>query len=195
MRPFLRKGVLLVALCCWLASSAMAQEQTAYENWAQFKPESFVTYLISTETAGVQTETQMTYKLVDVTPEHVMLEMTTVTETMGVTVETPGESFEIPKDGGTMPTPMSEDVVDIDVSDAMENSSRVEEKQETVEVNGQKVEALIIRVETESAGEATTVTFWSSEKFPGQIIKSVTEVGGYVPVKVEMVAIDFQAIL
>ncbi len=194
MNACLKRGVVIVFISCLVSTAAFSQEQTAYENWAQFQPESFVTYKLSTETVGVQTETQMTYTLTEVTPDKVVLQLKTVTETMGMKVEKPDETIEIEKEGGTMPTAVVTEGVEVNISDAVESGTKIDEKKETVEVNGQEIEALVITVETESAGQKTTVTLWSSDEFPGQTIKSLTQVGGLIAVKAEMAAIDFNAI-
>jgi hypothetical protein len=175
-------------------STASEEDNPVYQDWSQFKPGSSVVYKASTETMGMTTEVEMTYTLQEVTSEKVILELKTVTDAAGVKVESPAETMEIPAKGEG--DEMFGDVgdMDVDVYDVVANGTRVSESTEKIEIKGTELEVQQIKVETDEAGSKVTATVWYSDEVPGRMVKSLTEVEGVVPVKSEMVVIDYKTI-
>ncbi len=187
--------LVLLSLCVAFTAWAADDVNPAYREWAAFKPGSFVTYMVKADTAGVKTETEMTYTLNEVTADNVVLEVKTVTETMGMKIEGPGESVVFPATGE------SDDMMGMDmdmgpnVSQVMANGTVVEEGvEEELEINGQKIMTVRSKVETEDAGSQVIVTAWYSDEIPGKMVRSLTEVKGMMPVITEMVVTDFNTI-
>lgn len=194
MKKAFKLCVALVLLYSLFASVVCFAEDfgTPYENWSQFKPGSFVTYKVKTETAGVSTETEMTHTLKEVTPQKIVLDTKTVTVVMGNKIESPPVTIELPKDGA-MPADVSGGV-EINITDAIGSGTKVEEKKDKIKLKGKEIEATLVKVEVEDVTGKTTVTLWYSDEIPGGTIKSITEVGGVVATKVEMVATDYKAV-
>ena len=176
-------------------SPASEEDNSMYQDWSQFKPGSFVVYKASTETMGMTNETEMTYTLKEVTSEKVVLELETVTVSAGVKVESPAETVEIPAKGewDEMPGDVIGDM-GVDVYDVVANGTRVSESTEKITIKETEIEVQQIKVETDEAGNKVTATVWYSDEVPGKMVKSLTEVEGAVPVKSEMVVIDYKAI-
>ena len=82
----------------------------------------------------------------------------------------------------------------VDVYDVVTNGTRVSESTEKIEIKGIELEVQQIKVETDEAGNKVTATAWYSDEVPGRMVKSLTEVKDVVPVKTEMVVIDYKTI-
>lgn len=189
-------GILIWSLFFATACLAGEDNNPMYKDWSQYKPGSFVVYKTNTETTGVTSEVEMTYTLKEVTPEKVVLEVKTVTVAAGMKVETPGELIEFPAkgEGDEKGFAMAEGM-SIGVSDAIANGTRVDERMEKVKIKDKEIEVQRITVNTEDdAGSEVVVTAWCTEEIPGGMAKSITEVKGFVPVKVEQVVTDFKTI-
>jgi hypothetical protein len=187
--------VLLYAMC---AAFAVAEEadNPVYKDWSPFKPGSFVTYKAATDAAGVTTEAEMTYTLKEVTPEKVVLEIKMVTIAAGMKVETPGELMEFPAKGEGDDVMVGDiDMTGmVDVTEVKTDAQTVEEGEEELEINGQKITTQRLKVITEDAGSKVTATLWYSDDIPGRMVKSLTEVAGPVKTTSEMTLIDYKTI-
>lgn len=183
---------ILSLVCCVVTSVGFAQDEilTPYENWSQFKPGSFVTYKMSTETAGITTKTEITHTLKEVAADKIVLETKSVTETMGMKVDGPVVVLEIPKDGA-MPADMTGGV---DTYTIVSEGSTVEKKEGTIKVKDTEIDAMMIQVEAQDITGNTVVTLWYSPEFPGNTIQSKTEVKGPAAMTTEMMAIDFKVV-
>lgn len=196
MKSMLRHILLVLVVMSFafaLPTLAAEEPNPVYQEWSSFKPGSFVTYMMTTETAGVKTETELTYTLKEVTAEKIVLEVKTITNTMGMKIETPAEDVEFPatgESGGVMGEDMGPHV-----SEVVAEGTVIEEGvEEEVEINGKKIMAMRTKVETESAGSKAIVTAWHSDEIPGQIVRSLTEVQEMVAVTTEMVVIDYNIV-
>ena len=187
--------ILICSIFLTTVSTASEEDNPMYQDWSQFKPGSFVVYKTSTETAGVTTEVEMTYTLKEITSEKAVFELKTVTIAAGVKVESPAETVEIPAKGEG--DEMLGDItgnMGVDVYDVVTNGTRASESTEKIEIKGIELEVQQIKVETDEAGNKVTATAWYSDEVPGRMVKSLTEVKGVVPVKTEMVVIDYKTI-
>ena len=84
MAIFISRFLLAVTLVLMLGSSAVLAEQIdnpAYTSWAKFKPGSVLKTNTQSMIAGQKLSIEMTSKLLEVTPEKVIVEVTTETTT------------------------------------------------------------------------------------------------------------------
>lgn len=198
MKKYAAVCVVVMLLYGMCAAFVFAEEadNPVYKDWSAFKPGSFVTYQAKTDTAGVTTEAEMTYTLKEVTPEKIVLEIKTVTIAAGMKVESPGELIEFPAKGesddamvgGVDMTGM------INVTEMKTDAQTVEESEEELDINGQKITTQRLKVVTEEAGSKVTATLWYSDEIPGRMVKSLTEVAGPVKTTSEMAVIDYKTI-
>jgi hypothetical protein len=197
MKTLLQRGLLcLIILSVSVGFTSLADDDVnpVYQDWSAFKAGSFVTYTVKVDTAGMKTETEMSYTLKEVTADKVVLEIKTITEALGMKIEMPGELVEFPArgEGDDM---METEEMGPNVSEVVANGTVVEEGvEEELEINGQKIMTVRSKVETEDAGSKVVVTAWLNDEIPGKVVRSITEVKGMMPVVSEMVVIDFHTI-
>jgi hypothetical protein len=76
-----------------------------------------------------------------------------------------------------------------------DDSTQVDEGTETITIKDTEIEAQRVKVQTEDdTGTEITTTVWYSDEIPGGMVKSLTEIENIVPIKAEMVVIDYKAI-
>lgn len=175
--------VMLVGIRSVVASGP-AEAMSLYANWAQFKPGTFVTYKTNSEMSGMKTQSDLTYKLKDVTQEKVVLEVKTVTEVMGNKIESPASTMEIPKAGQAS----------VAIPGVPAGNAQAETKKETLKVKDTDIEANVVTSEVENGGNKTKATVWVSNTFPGLTLKSVVKIAGAASTTTEMTVVDFKLI-
>lgn len=170
MRNLLR----LLALVCLIGGSAFAQEKLVdnpeYQNWAKFKAGAFAKLKTVVETnVGGQTqkiETTMTTKLIELTADKVVLEMSTSTVFMGTAIEQPPMKRDVPKQ-----------VTQAQKEQAETPKAKVEEGTEDVTLNGQKYACKWIKTKTSANGMDVVSKIWTCPDVPGQVVKMETDLG------------------
>lgn len=150
------------------ADEAKAVEKVdneAYQSWAKHKPGTLTTGSMKMSTAGQEFTTEMTSKLVEVTPEKAVIEVTSKMNVPGVTVPPQTQKQEIPakvaKENaalGSLPEGAKGETKDAGT--------------EKVEIDGKSYECKIVEFTSEANGVKVTGKTWASAEIPGGVAKT-----------------------
>src|SRR5688572_16960689 len=117
MKSFFPAAALILLVTVALAHPAAADEvpNPAYEAWKNFKQGARSTIAGSTKTMGMETSLEITSKLVEVTPQKVVVEVTSVMNTPGGKIEQPTQKQELParKNREDAPAPASTETITV----------------------------------------------------------------------------------
>jgi hypothetical protein len=147
-------------------------ENPAYKSWKAQKPGTTVTMESSSAVAGQTFKTEITQKLIAVTPEAATVERTTKINVPGVPPQ-PAQKMQIPAKvdksratPGQLPTGVKGEMKD--------------KGTEKVTVAGKEYSCKVYEFTGESNGVKTTGKSWTSEEIPGGMVKleSSSNVGG-----------------
>ena len=170
---------------CAAAARAEKIDNPAYQDWARFKPGSFVTYKTVTKMEAMTSETEMTQTLKEVTPEKVLIELVTVMTVAGNEMKMPAMMMEhaakIEK-----PEPEGE-------AAEVPKPEEIDKGAEKITVKDKKIETTWVKTKFEYGGTTTTLTVWSSEDIPSGMVKMVADVTGAAASTSEMTLVDFKA--
>lgn len=165
-----------ITLCLFaagiLSSASLAEEMVesmAYTMWAKYKPGTAVTYKTMSKFGDYASEGTMEMKLVEVTPEKVVIEMTTSMMTGGQEMKMPPQKVEYPK--------MVKKAEGNDMNPA-EKDGKVGEGEEEVTVAGKTVKAKWYAYEIKQESGKTISRVWTSEDVPGMTVKNITKIEG-----------------
>jgi len=144
------------------------EENPVYKQWAKFKVGTMVKYKQESDMAGTKTEGEMTYTLVELTPEKAVVEMGMTTLMLGNKVEQPKAKMEhlakLPKVDPKM------------AQEAKIPGAKVKESNEEIEVMGKKYKCHVLE-STVDAGNGPMVTkVYSNDEIPGSLVKSITTI-------------------
>lgn len=166
--------------------TSVAEEKTienpVYATWAKQKAGTTLTVKNITEANQSKTESLMTYKLLEVKPDKVLLEVTSKTKVMGMEFDSPPTRMEIEKS--------TKVTIDPKVKEAQEKAKKdytTTTGEETLKIAGKeykckwsKVKGTTMGVEYESqtwtSGEVPNVTVKMISKSTGKDINSVTTI-------------------
>jgi len=175
-------------MSCGLAVAGEMIDNPQYEHWSQFKPGTYVVTRSKQVAAGQTTETEVKTELKSVSKEKVVLEMTSVTKMQGQEIAMPPQTFEHPAKYEKPELPEGE------AEDAETEKPKTKEGEEKIEVAGKKMDTKWYEVVSDNEGFKTHSKSWMSEDMPGQVVKSVTEMVGEMPMNVETRVIEFKVI-
>ncbi|MFH0962389.1 MAG: hypothetical protein V2A58_00085 [Planctomycetota bacterium] len=173
----------VLGLLCAGAWSAEQIDNPMYQNWARFKPGTFIIQQTTTKTEEMNPETRMTYTLKEVTPERVVLEMV-----MAVVVE--GNEMKMPPQ--TIVHPAKIDKPEPEGGEVVK-PVLLGQGSEEIAVKGNKIKTTWVKSQIKQEGETSIVTIWTSEEIPGSMVKMVTETKGDEPATTTMALVDFKA--
>ncbi len=168
------RSLLSVVLCVGVAAMATAEQidNPQYAQWAKFKVGAFVTLKSTTDMGEFKTETEMTTKLISLTAEMAVTELTGSTIAMGNKVEMPPQKTEIP---ARMEKPeMPEGVT----PEAEAPKPKTSEGEEEVTVGDQTLKCKWYETVVEEGANKTVSKTWMCEAVPGSVVKSETTVEG-----------------
>ncbi len=167
------RQMLFVALFLGVSVSTHAAEQVEnpmYKNWAKFPKGTSVVYKSVNEFAGQKSEGTMTTKLLEVSDEKVVVEMTIVTKIAGMEIKAPGSKQEYKK------------MMDLPAGTKKEDLGKipgtVKEGTENVKVAGKEYKSKWYQTETKVGENTVAGQSWVSEEVPGSIVKFTSKTTG-----------------
>lgn len=168
------KLFLSAALTCGLAAMATAEQidNPQYTQWAKFKVGAYVTMKSTTDMGEFKTENEMTTKLISLTPEKAVIEMTGFSIAMGNKVEMPPQTTEIP---AKMDKPELPAGLDPGAEGPKPTTSEGEEE---VTIDGRTVKCKWFQSVIEDGGNKTVSKSWICEDVPGGVVKVETTMEG-----------------
>jgi len=179
--------LVVCGLFCVVTAWAEEIDNPAYKSWSQFKPGSFVTYKATIKMGAATTETKVTQTLKTVTPEKVVIEVSTVMTVAGEEVEQAGQPMEHlariekPKEGGA----------------EAKKPKQIGEGRKEFNVNNRIIKTNWVKTEFTQAGNTATSTTWTSDRIPGGVVKTATAIKGPaaqgMPMTTELTLVDFKA--
>lgn len=182
-----------VGLACVLAPGAYAGEKETHENpmykhWAQFKPGTFVVLEQINETADEKSVTTTTYTLKEVTAQKAVVEMKQVFQAGDERIENEPQIEEHP---ATYTVEKTEAKPEHQQQGELPGY-KTEKGEEKLEVAGQKVATEWLRTEFKQGPMVMVSKTWTSDKFPGQVVKTVMETTGEYPTKTTTRVVKFE---
>jgi hypothetical protein len=169
----LNRILLIVIAIAFSASAANAQTNPDYASWARYDLGTTVTTRQTSETAGQVSKMTILRKLVEKTPQKVVIEI---------------ELRPDPFNGQTVPPLISK----IEVKSQLEpqrgrgargSNQQVTETQEMITVAGKQYQAKVTETVQKETGQTLTTKTWTHPEFPGLTLKSTQRMDG--PVKSE----------
>ena len=167
--PFAATAITLV---CSLPS-LMADEMVAnplYTYWENFKPGSMVTHIEKTTLTGQEKSLapdgtdvkEVTYKLVEVSDDHVVVDTTVVEHLFLRTVKQPATRTTFPAKVKKSHLVAAKEAVGADVGEA------------TISVHGKSYECKTVTGNMKDGKQSVEKKLWFSESIPGGIVKEIT---------------------
>lgn len=182
----------LASCACVLAQEAASRpasvqsvemvENPLYKHWSQFKPGSFATMKIMSDSAGMTSESTVTWTLKEVTPDKVVIETLTKATVSGNEMTMPAQPMEI----------MAK-VSKVEAEKAEKPEGKVDEGDEDIEVVGKKMKSKWIETVMKYGDMTTKSKVWTCDGIPGQICKMISETEGPVKAKSEGHVVEFKA--
>jgi hypothetical protein len=146
--------ILASALALLALASFQAKDNPQYEYWASCKAGSWVKNRMEFDNQGQKIEYESVTRLLEVTPEKVVVETLRRMKTGDKTIDSPPQKSEIK------------------AKDAQQGTT-VSEKDEEIVVAGKTLKCRYYEVETETPDKKrTTVKAWMSKEIPGGAAKS-----------------------
>lgn len=158
-----RSMVAVTFALAFLAASAFAEQMDnpQYKQWAAYKPGTWVTMKTVSDTAGNKMEMQATTKLMEVTAEKAVLEVSQKMKVAGNDMDMPAQKMEVPAKIEKPVTPENTQKPDV----------KTTEGSEELTVAGQKCKCKTTE-STMKMGDTTTVSkTWTCDDVPGTIVK------------------------
>jgi hypothetical protein len=182
----------LFALAVFVAAGGgvlSAQEKIdnpAYTYWAKYKVGASATLKTTTSSAMFSSEGTMTMKLVEVTAEKIVLEITAKSKVGGMEIDIPPMKQEHLK---TVELPKG---VTKEVFTSGKPAGTTKEGTETLKVGGQEVKTKWYEYEVKAGGADVKSKMWTSDDVPGMLVKTESKIGGPMPTDSKMELIEFK---
>jgi len=185
MRHFAIRALVGCAVALVFAAGACAADEQidnpAYKKWSAYKPGTWVKYKQSGETAGQKTETETTFKLLEVTPEKAVLEISMSMNVAGQKMDMPAQKQDVPAkftkpstSGGTAPKP------------------EVKEGEEEVTVAGKTFKCKTIESTVKQGDMTVWSKTWMSDEVPQGTVKMQSKTEGQMKMTSNMELVDFE---
>ena len=154
--------VVLAVFCCALSMAGAEElvDNPVYKNWSKFKPGAYVKMKSVTKVSGQETTVDMTQKLIEVTPEKVVIEVTTAFKS---------SEYEMPANTSSI-----DQMAKVDKSMLPENNPDIkviEKADDKVEVAGKSLSAKRTKSEININNMATVTEVWECDEIPGGTAK------------------------
>ena len=172
----------------WAGKAEEKIDNPLYKHWAQFKPGSYATLKMTTESMGTTSETLLTQTLKEVTAEKVVVEIKTAVTGGGQKIEQPPTLQDIPAKITKI------DVAEQEAKDKIEERKQeLKEGEEEVDAGGKKLKAKWTQTEAKYGEIVIKTKVWTSEEVPGQTVKAITSTEGEFASKSTTELVDFKA--
>jgi len=158
-----------VAALLALAPAAVAQEKIdnpEFGTWSKYKKGASVTMKSTTEFAKTSSETVMTFTLVEVGADKLVIETTSVAKINGMEIKVPPMKRDVTK---TIELPKGAKKEDFSSG---KPAGTTEEGTETVKVGGTEVKTKWYKYKVEMDGTKTEAKMWISDDVPGGMVRS-----------------------
>jgi hypothetical protein len=168
MKLFRNTAVVLFALAL-MAPAAFAAEQIdnpMYAQWKKYKPGTWVTTKTVADFGGNKSETETTTKLIEITPEKAVIEMTSVMSFGGQKLP--------PQPGTKMDVPAKVNKPDA-AATGDQPKPDVKESSEDVTVSGKTLKCKVTETTTKGPAGEMTAKVWQSDEVPGSVVKMETK--------------------
>jgi hypothetical protein len=184
----------VIALCLLrfgaFGASAWAEEELvdnpAYTSWASHKPDTTVTHEMKMTASGMEMTTEMTQKLLEVTPDAAVIEVRTKTQVMGQTRESPAQK-------NTIKAKVPKSEADMSALPPGTKGTVKEAGNETVTVAGNEYDCKVIEFTGEHQGMTSKGKAWMSDAVPGNMVKTEVESEGQMASKMTMQLVSIDA--
>lgn len=178
----------VAAIVCMAAPALAADkiDNPMYKMWASYKPGTYVTMKSETDMGGTKSTSTTTTKLIEVTADKLVLEMTMTSK-----VEVPG--VDIPATTNTMKQDVPAKMDKPAEQKTDEKAPKPKEGEEELTVNGKKIKCKWIEMTMEQGGTKTVSKSWTSDEVPGKTVKTETKMDG-TDKPITMVVTDFKIV-
>ena len=172
-----------LAAVCMLGVFAQAEtvKNPEYENWARFKPGAMVKHATKSLANGQEITSTTTNKLIEITPEKLVVELSSSMEMSGQKMDSPPMKRDVPAEM---------DKAIVARTDPAQNPDMKEEK-ETVTVAGKKFDCKVVIYTSEANGMKSVSKSWLCNDVPGGLVKTEVKTTGSVESSTEMTLVEF----
>ncbi|HEY9069046.1 MAG TPA: hypothetical protein VIV61_02260 [Candidatus Ozemobacteraceae bacterium] len=157
--------VLMALLTVSTAFAADLVDNPSYAVWSKFKIGAELKYKQVSEVANMKTESEITYKLVELTPEKLVVEM-------GGSSMVAGNKMELPPTRMDHAAKIENAKVDPKMAEMIKADAKAGEEQVTVPAGTFKCRVIESKMTQQGAEVSTKV--WASDEVPGGLVKMVT---------------------
>jgi hypothetical protein len=161
------------------AKAAKMVENPLYQSWAKQKPGTSITLKGMSEVGGQKSESTMTTKLVEATPDKVVVEFTTTAKVMGKDFSQPPTKLEFPKT-----------ITESQLAEQSNPKGKVGEGTADVKVGDKTYKTKWYKIELDQMGSKVTTTVWTSQEVPGTLVKTESQFSGMVSGKSSMELVE-----
>jgi hypothetical protein len=184
MRPTRLAAVALMVLAAGSAAAQETIENQEFKQWSKFKKGASVTMKSTTDLGKMKVEAVITTTLIDVGPDKLVLETSSVSKINGMEIKVPPMKRDVPKTV-TVPKVDKKD-------DPKAEKPKTEEGTETLKVAGVEVKTKWSKATADVMGTKTEAQYWFSDDFPGGLVKSVTKIMGANPATITIEVTEFK---
>jgi len=179
---------LVFSLLCGLIPVAAGEmiDNPMYRHWAKFKPGSFSTLKGSIQSGAMNSESEMTQTLKELTPQKAVVEMKNAMIIAGKRTETPPQLV-------THPAKIEKMKTTADPTQVPAGGVKIASGEDTITVKSKGVRAKWVKYEMTQSGTKMQVTTWINEDIPGTLVKSENITTAPTKMKNTMLLIDFRA--
>ncbi len=150
-----------------LCSSAFAEKiaNPEYVGWSKFKAGAFAKTEGSTTAAGNTSKQIITTKLLEITADKAVVEISMTMDMMGQKMDMPPQKREIAAtiEAPTTPAPTA--------PDSKTPKADLKTSDETVKVGDKEVKCKVVEADVETNGVKSHTKTWTSEQVPGNVVK------------------------
>jgi hypothetical protein len=158
-----------LAVLAVLPAAVLAQDKVdnpEFANWSKFKKGTSVTLKSSSNVGGTTSDVTITTTLVDVAPDKLVLEMTSLVKAAGMEIQGKPMKRDVLK---SVPLPKGAKKEEFSGG---KPPGTYEEGAETLKVGGTEVKAKWFKYKADIGGTKTDAKLWTSDEVPGMIVKS-----------------------
>jgi hypothetical protein len=176
-----------VVACALLLSASVSRaadgENPEYKSWAGQKPGTVVKYHMTTSGA-TKMEMDRSVKLIEVKPDAITVEDTTVMDMNGTKINAPAQKRTIPAKGGAAAG---------GAGNAAAGGATAKESEENVEVAGKSYKCKVVEAASDANGMKTKSKTWTSADVPGYIVKMTATTEGAAKSETSMTLTGIEA--
>lgn len=181
MRILRMTSIFTLAMILLMASAVRAEKiaNSNYDQWAKFKLGAFVKMDVDTVAGGNNIKSVMTTKLIELTADKVVVEITTTMEMMGQKIDTPAQKMEIPVR------------IEKPVEPAGVEKPKPATGEEDLKVGDKTIKTTWTETLTTSGSNAMLNKSWISPEIPGGVVKAISRTEGATPTAMTMTLVSY----